>query len=91
MEKLEVGDSEQVHAAFLVYMDLAEGEFDNLLLLFVCLFVCVSCRDRLTVFIYFHIYLLSHSADDRCGLKVAAKLSPHLINDYVQEKRNPVI
>lgn len=27
MKNLEVGDSAQVHAAFLVYMDLAEGEF----------------------------------------------------------------
>lgn len=28
MKTLEVEDSEQVHAAFLVYMDLKEGEFD---------------------------------------------------------------
>lgn len=26
MKNLEVGDSEQLHAAFLVYMDLSEGE-----------------------------------------------------------------
>lgn len=27
MKNLEVEDSEQIHAAFLVYMDLSEGEF----------------------------------------------------------------
>lgn len=31
MKSLEVEDSEQLHAAFLVYMDLKEGEFDNTL------------------------------------------------------------
>lgn len=30
MKNLEVEDSEQVHAAFLVYMDLKEGEFKNI-------------------------------------------------------------
>lgn len=28
MKSLEVEDSAQVHVAFLVYMDLTEGEFD---------------------------------------------------------------
>lgn len=31
MKGLEVEDSEQLHAAFLVYMDLKEGEFVNTL------------------------------------------------------------
>lgn len=51
MKNLEVGDSEQVHAAFLVYMDLSEGEFEDRdstgawrLLLF--LIVCVLFRNR---------------------------------------------
>lgn len=46
MKNLEIGDSAQVHAAFLVYMDLAEGEFDKIVEnfssshhVFVCLFV----------------------------------------------------
>lgn len=29
MKELEVGDNEQVHAAFLVYMDLSEGELES--------------------------------------------------------------
>lgn len=42
MKELEVGDNEQVHAAFLVYMDLSEGELESaacgLLGLTVCLY-----------------------------------------------------
>lgn len=39
MKDLQVGDSAQVHAAFLVYMDLAEGALDNT---FNFIYVCVS-------------------------------------------------
>ena len=30
MKELEVGDSAQLHAAFLVYMDLYEGELEKI-------------------------------------------------------------
>lgn len=49
MKNLEVEDSEQLHTAFLVYMDLSEGECEKRLAGAgtVCLIVrlCVSCRD----------------------------------------------